>query len=351
MLEFSIIIPTLNSERTLDQCLKYLFSQNYDQSRYQVIVSDGGSIDHTFEIAKKYKTQIINNPLQTGEAGKMAGLKIATGELIVFLDSDNILIDPDWLFKMRTPFSDLQISASEPIRYDYRLTDHHLTRYFSYIGMGDPLNLFLGNYDRYSQITGRWTGLDLEQAQMENYIKVHLFPSNMPTIGANGFVLRRNLLDSLKDKEYLFDVDILNQLQIASNQNNTPSCYVAKVDTGVVHLFSGNLSAFVRKQKRRAKDYLYYNSINLRYSHNSSNKLTSALYPGGPSTFGLIIFILSCLTVIPLLVQAMIGFIKKPDWVWLLHPVVCELTLFIYASERIKSIFHNSIYDRSKWSQ
>ncbi len=347
---YSIIIPTLNAQRTLDECLKYVVAQNYPKEEYEIIIADGGSIDQTLDIVNKYNTKIVANPLKTGEAGKMAGLKVAQGEFVIFLDSDNILIDPDWLTKLQKPFNDGEIVAAESIYFLSRKTDNALTRYFAYMGMGDPINLFLGNYDHISVITNKWTSLNIPTQKKEGYLKVQLFKDKpLPTVGANGFAVRRNLLSPLLQDEYLFDVDVMNLLM--QNNPDTNSCFMAKVDTGLVHLFTPDIKTFVRKQQRRVRDYVYYQSKNLRVSHDTRNIFLKILYPGGPSFTGLVLFIASCLTVLPLLAQAVIGFFRKPDWVWLMHPVLCEITLYVYTTERIKSFVKKEIYDRSKWSQ
>lgn len=349
MITFSFIIPTLNAKRTLEECLSHVQNQNYPKDKIEIISADGGSTDGTLDILQKYNVKIINNPLKTGEAGKMAGLKDAKGEYVIFLDSDNILIDPDWLAKLEKPFQDTQIVASESIYFLSRPTDNSLTRYFAHMGMGDPINLFLGNYDHINAITNRWTSLSIPTEQKDGYIKIHLFKNKpLPTIGANGFVVRRNLLEPLLKDEYLFDVDVLNLLM---EEKHGHSCYMAKVDTGLVHLFTPDLKTFVRKQQRRVRDYVYYQSKNLRVSQDTRNIILKIFYPGGANFTGLILFILSCFFVIPLIVQAIIGFIRKPDWVWILHPIICEITLFVYATERIKSFFKKGIYSRENWSQ
>jgi glycosyltransferase involved in cell wall biosynthesis len=333
---FSIITPTLNAQRTLEECLQYLTNQNYPRENYEIIIPDGGSKDRTRDIAQKYGAIVIENPLKTGEAGKMAGIKIAKGKYIVLLDSDNILIDPDWLHKMQKPLDeDQEIMASEPLRYDSRPTDHPLARYFAYLGMSDPLNLFIGNYDRYSYITNKWTGLVINTQQQIGYIKLILELGNIPTIGANGFVIRKTVIEPFLNLDYYFDTDIFYEIY---NKFGTKKFVVAKVETGVVHLYVDSFTKFARKQKRRVKDYLFYRKSEVRTSSNISY-------------ISLIRFIFFTIMIIPLLFQAFIGYIRKPDWVWVFHPISCVITLYVYSVESVKSIFISRIESRDRWSQ
>jgi len=72
-------------------CLESIKKQDYPKNKIEIIISDGGSTDRTLEITRKYIQKIFPNPLKTGEAGKAAGIKHATGEIIALIDSDNIL--------------------------------------------------------------------------------------------------------------------------------------------------------------------------------------------------------------------------------------------------------------------
>jgi len=353
MLTYSIVTPTLNAERVLNECLGHISKQIYPKENIEIIIVDGGSSDKTLEIAKKYDTVfIINNPLKTAEAGKLVGLRNAKNDLVAFIDSDNILTDPDWLEQMQRPFEDQEIIASEPIRFTCRKTDHPFTRYFAYLGMGDPINLFLGNYDRYCAITQKWTGLNLELEEKLGYKKVRLEEGYIPTIGANGFVARRTALSPLINLDYFFDVDVLSTL-MSSSGNDAKHFYIAKVDIGLVHIFTGSFSTMIRKYRRKIQDYVYYTSVNVRIRPRRKNKniVLELIYPGGFNLGGILLYLASCITVVPLIIQAMVGFIRKPDWVWILHPIITEITCYVYVTERIKSYFKKQIYDRRKWSQ
>ncbi len=330
----SIVIPTLNSQRTLQFCLDSISQQSY-KGFVEIIIADGGSTDSTVKIAAKFGAKIVKNKLRTGEAGKAIGVKYAKGQILAFIDSDNVLPDENWLSKMIQPFLDSdEIVATEPLYFTYRKDDHWLTRYFALLGMGDPLNLFIGNYDRYSFISDKWTELPIKFIDREDYL-ILLLKKEFPTIGANGFLIKKKILQEYPSKDYLFDIDVLKFL---AKRNEIK---VAKVKVGIVHLFSGNISTFIRKQRRRIKDYLYFYRLGARVSQINTGKVW----------WGSVKFIFLTVTILPLLIQTFAGFRRKPDIALFFHPIACWLTLTTYGWEAIRSIFNTSQYDRSGWSQ
>lgn len=81
----SIIIPTKNSHRTLENCLLSIQNQTY--SDIEIIVVDNFSTDGTYEIAKKYTQKAYQKwPERTQQ--KNYGIEQASGEYICFIDSD-----------------------------------------------------------------------------------------------------------------------------------------------------------------------------------------------------------------------------------------------------------------------
>ena len=218
-LSVSYVIPTLNSAKTLEMCLGAILSQRVSRAEYEIVIADAGSTDGTVAIARRMGVdKVVENRLKTGEAGKTAGIKAATGDLIALVDSDNILPNERWLEQMTAPFRDSDIVASEPIEYTSRKGDPALTRYFALLGMNDPLCLFTGNYDRTCAVTGKWTGLAVLQQDMGEYLKLTLTEETLPTIGANGFVFRRSLLDHVTWSPYFFDIDVMHQAVRAESE-------------------------------------------------------------------------------------------------------------------------------------
>jgi len=97
-LKFSIITITLNSEHHLEQTIISITSQSYN--KYEYIIVDGGSTDHTLDIIQKHEQKIdhwISEP-DNGIADAMnKGLSLATGDYILFLHSDDYLLNTNVL--------------------------------------------------------------------------------------------------------------------------------------------------------------------------------------------------------------------------------------------------------------
>lgn len=331
----SIIVPTLNSGAILNKCLKSIAMQDYPKELIEILIIDGGSTDNTIEVAKKYTDKIYKNPLKTGEAGKAVGVKKAKNDLVALIDSDNLLPDRNWLKSMVEPFADKEIIGSEPWEFTYRKGDGFIDRYCALMGINDPLCYFLGNYDRLNSLTDKWTSLKLKQEDKSNWIKVHL-KLLTPTIGANGTLIWRQIL--IKSKlvgDYLFDIDIIAQMAAKKPVK------FAKVKTSIIHLYcNGDIKKFICKQRRRVKDYLYYQKIGVRnYPWQKQNKA------------GLLKFILSCITILPLVYQSIKGYLKKPDSAWFFHSLACWITLLVYGWCQSWSFLGTKEISRQGWEQ
>ncbi len=88
----SIIIPVLNEADCLDQSLADLFSRAWLRRNCEVIVSDGGSADHSLEIAASYPCRVIRS--EPGRAEQMnIACASARGKLLLFLHADSRLPD------------------------------------------------------------------------------------------------------------------------------------------------------------------------------------------------------------------------------------------------------------------
>ena len=87
----SIIIPVYNSENFIDKAIESVLNQTYQN--FEIIVIDDGSTDKTKEVIQSFQDKRILYEYQENSgpaAARNNGIKISNGELLAFLDSDDI---------------------------------------------------------------------------------------------------------------------------------------------------------------------------------------------------------------------------------------------------------------------
>jgi glycosyltransferase involved in cell wall biosynthesis len=87
-IKVSVIVPTKNSARTLDACLRSVTLQTYPH--IELIVVDNQSTDDTLEIAQKYTNHIYTHGPERS-AQRNYGAQKATGTYLCMIDSDMVL--------------------------------------------------------------------------------------------------------------------------------------------------------------------------------------------------------------------------------------------------------------------
>ena len=90
-MKISVLIPVKNRADLLPATLDNLLAQSLPP--YEIIVADDGSTDHLPQVIEQYKDRVIftKNEGSGPGAGRNTGLKIATGNLIQFFDSDDLM--------------------------------------------------------------------------------------------------------------------------------------------------------------------------------------------------------------------------------------------------------------------
>jgi len=103
--KISIITPTLNQADFIEQTIKSVLSQNYPNLEY--IIVDGGSKDKTLPILKKYQDKLkwISEKDRGQSDAINKGLELSTGEVVGYLNSDDVLEDGA-LFKIAEFFDE-----------------------------------------------------------------------------------------------------------------------------------------------------------------------------------------------------------------------------------------------------
>ena len=99
----SVILPIYNVEKYLSECLDSILKQSFKD--YEIILVDDGSKDSCpvlcDNFALKHKnTKVIHKANGGLSSARNAGLKIAKGNYIYFLDSDDYLLNDDFFEKL-----------------------------------------------------------------------------------------------------------------------------------------------------------------------------------------------------------------------------------------------------------
>lgn len=94
MKKISVIVPVYNSEAYLEQCVRSLIHQTYQD--WEALLIDDGSTDRSLEICRRSsgedgRIKVYHQENKGASAARNNGLDIAGGEYIYFLDSDDVV--------------------------------------------------------------------------------------------------------------------------------------------------------------------------------------------------------------------------------------------------------------------
>ena len=136
-MKLSIIVPVYNmaADQKLEYCLNSLVAQTL-QEPYEIIAVDDASTDQSLEILREYEQKygqnaaqrknltfrVLHNERNRRQGGaKNAGLKIAEGEWIGFIDSDD-WVTPDYYEKL---LNKAEKTGADMVGCDYNLVTEH----------------------------------------------------------------------------------------------------------------------------------------------------------------------------------------------------------------------------------
>lgn len=107
-MKFSIVTVTYNSDKTLRDTIQSVLSQTYPSIEY--IIVDGLSTDNTVAIIKEYEVLFDGKMRWISEKDKglydamNKGFRMATGDVIGIINSDDLLAEPTAIEKVMTAF-------------------------------------------------------------------------------------------------------------------------------------------------------------------------------------------------------------------------------------------------------
>ncbi len=236
----SFVIPTLNAEALLENCLASIARQTYARERYEIILADAHSTDRTRDIAKKFGATILDDDGKNMEEGKRLALRHAAGEFIVFLDADNEITHADYI-----ELAVNALAANPPAIgvESYYLPSPQMSSFCAYLThllhISDPIAWLMSANPRLISRAGeteRWT-----------------LPKNSLSypLGANGFVFRRADLESVNANEQFQDTHVALFLMRTGRRE-----WLRIRGRGVHHFYIQTLGRFVQKRRRATVHFL-----------------------------------------------------------------------------------------------
>ncbi len=95
---FSVIIPMYNVEQYIERCLQSVFDQDFLDENYEIVIINDGSPDNSESKARSYcegrtNVKIISQENKGLGGARNTGIENAIGDYLIFLDSDDWLIN------------------------------------------------------------------------------------------------------------------------------------------------------------------------------------------------------------------------------------------------------------------
>jgi glycosyltransferase involved in cell wall biosynthesis len=303
----SYIIPTYNAEKFLKRCLDSIFMQDYPKDLYEVLIADGRSIDETLNIINTYKNtndniKLLINFQRDSDNGKYIALKEAKGEILVFLDSDNIIVTSTWLQKMVVPLMEnpdlLGVESNYLIADDFPA----INTYSNLLVIVDPLARLLASKP-YKAI--KKNGYDIK----------YFAKNSAPVAGANGFLWRKSIVEKYNDMStYKFaETNLLAEIALVQEVS-----YANIPNVGIYHYYCTNINDYFKKRVKIAKKFL---------KRRSQKDMIWTEQRGLLRFYSSVLYLLS---VIGPSIEACINFVRSRRIEWLWHPFISFSTVIIY---------------------
>lgn len=299
---FSCVIPAKDpNDPKLKDLLASIRAQDFPQDQIEtIVVTEGDS-----------------------EQAKAIGIRQAKGEICAMFCADNYITSPLLFRKIYYWFGceHRNCRGSNPVgvylkHYDVLPNDNSLNRYFSLIGVNDPITFYLGKADRSPAYDNDKNEILTEQS----------FEKSIPSFGDNGFFINAARFKTTNLDHY-YPMDNCEDLRRMGWSH-----YRRLNGGGIWHRTSDNLLSFLIKRYKYARD-LYCDRTDRRWRMVETNDDIRRL-----CWFGL-----ACVLVIPCLLISIRGFskIKDPAWFW--HWPVCFGFLITYSILAIRNLFTHGV--------
>ncbi len=303
----SFIIPTYNAQKYLDKCLDSVKEQDYPKDKMEILVVDGGSIDRTLSIAKKYGAGILKNPYRDAESGKSIGIQASKGEIIALVDADNELVEKNWLKSMVQPLIENSSIFGVESPWYIKKGDPSINQYVTLLRIADPV--------------ARRLHPKMKVEDKKDYIIYSMQTGQTPVVGANGFLWRKKfikLIDMYKPK-----FEEVNYVSLMVN--NGFFSYSRAKNVGIYHNYCTSILNYIQKRLKIGRKFM---------QRKEKKQETWVDQSKNTSFIGAVLYNISI--IFPLM-EAITEYRKSKNVAWFWHPFISFLTVVVYGYSFIES--------------
>lgn len=135
MIKLSVIVPVYNVESYIRSCMESIFRQGLDEDDFEVILVNDGTLDNSFGVIDDIILQHgnilrVDQSNQGLSAARNTGMKYAKGNYVLFVDSDDLLVDGSVAPLLQIAFD----NAADLVVADFiRLSDDDILKYQHHI--------------------------------------------------------------------------------------------------------------------------------------------------------------------------------------------------------------------------
>lgn len=316
----SFVICTLDCKDYTERCLKSIREQDYPQDKVEIVMVDSYSTDGTIEVGKKYGANVILSKIRGYMEGKgmpkSIGCENAKGEIIITIDSDNKLVEKDWIRKMIKPLIEDKNITYAVSRMAIARSDPLINQYLSYVGT-DPFAV-------YSSLDPQVSLGNIKMEDRGDYFVYNNNRKNFLITGGYYLAFRKKTLKEIGG--YSRDVDVAYKLA-----NREGGANIAIVKVHLHHLITTSTINFVKKKVKWAKYFFNNPEVDRDF------EWSSGIF-GKHGRIRFVYEVLISLLFIPAFFTALRMYFIYGDKAWLIHPFIKWATTaaYIFAFFRTK---------------
>ena len=310
----SVVLPSIR-KKNLEKYLENIRNQTYPRDKVEIVVA-WGSEEKISDLEIKYECCVIYDTTPDLEIRRRKAIESASGEWVFMADDDNFFPNSSLFENMMDALLIENANGAECVWQYYDKKDYAINRYCALVGVYDPSVFYLKRQDHMRVCDTKWNLSGILLKETDKYFKVKIRKHEVPTMGVQGFLVRKKDIFLGYGTNALMHMDICAELVEQGRDE-----FIFMKD------FFGHDCV---KTKKQLLGKLKRNIDRFQVEENS-RKMNYEMYGTKMIMLGLTLgtFVLP-------LKDAVIGFLKIRDWAWFIHPILSFQVCCIYTWSTLK---------------